>query len=364
MAEEATGLPAELARLRAEIDRVDAAILGLLGERGRLTAEVGKIKHAAGTTQYYHPDREAEILRRVMAENPGPFSDQQVARVFREIISAGLALEEPLRVAYLGPEGTFSQMAAEKHFGRSAQFHPVSSIAEIFREVDSGQIPFGVVPVENSTEGSVNLSLDLMLDHPLQICGEVQLRIVHNLVGRGPRSSIRRVHVHYQTRAQCRLWLAEQLPHAELCDAPSNAEAARRAALDPESAAISTRRAAELAGVEILVPSIEDQPDNTTRFWVIGRSATRPTGSDKTSLVVAGAHRAGSLHHLLSPFAEAGLNLTRIESRPARANIWEYVFYLDFLGHRLEPQVAAVLERIEAQASFYRCLGSYPRAVF
>ena len=354
----------ELLQLRQEIDRVDSEILRLLAERGGLAQRVGVCKRAAGSSQFYHPDREGEILRRVMAENPGPFAAEQVGRIFREIISAGLALEQSLQVAYLGPEGTFSQLAAEKQFGTSASFVPVANIAEIFRQTDSGSTQFGVVPVENSTEGAVNQTLDLMLDYPLQICGEVELRIVHNLVASIPRAAIRRVHVHYQTRAQCRQWLAQNLPAVELCDAPSNAEAAQRAAADPEGAAISTLAAAQHAGLELLAQGIEDNPENSTRFWVIGKIATRSTGADKTSIVVGGAHRAGSLHALLAPFADAGISLTRIESRPARGALWQYVFYLDFLGHQQDPAVRSTLLALQEQAAFVRILGSYPKAVF
>ncbi len=353
-----------LPELRAAIDVVDGEILHLLAERGRLAAEVGEVKRAADETNFYHPDRESEILRRLMAENPGPFSAEQVATIFREIISAGLALEEPLQVAYLGPAGTFTQMAAQKHFGRAAVLQPTTGIAEIFRLVDSGQAQFGVVPVENSTEGSVNLSLDLLLDYPLHICGEVQLRIVHNLVAKCSMDAIQRVYVHYQTRAQCRQWLAAHLPQVQLVDVPSNAVAAERAAADAEGGAISTTVAAEAYGLDILVAGIEDNPENTTRFLVIGKISTRSTGNDKTSLVVAAANRPGSLHALLSPLADAGISLTRIESRPARSAVWEYVFYLDLLGHRQDAAIAPVLDVLAQQASFYRCLGSYPRAAF
>lgn len=353
-----------LLTLRQEIDRIDTEILRLLSQRGRLTQAVAECKEAAGSTQFYHPDREAEILRRVMAENPGPFSAAHVGMIFREIISAGLALEQPLQVAYLGPAGTFSQLAAEKHFGHAACFQPTSNIAEIFRQTDSGATQFGVVPVENSTEGAVNQTLDLMLDYPLQICGEVELRIVHNLVASIPRNAIRRVHVHYQTRAQCRQWLAQNLPTVELCDAPSNAEAAQRAAADPEGAAISTLAAAAHAGLQVLVEGIEDNPENSTRFWVIGKISTRSTGADKTSIVVGGAHRAGSLHALLAPFAAADISLTRIESRPARSARWQYVFYLDFLGHQQDSGVQDALQILQEQAAFLRVLGSYPKAVY
>ncbi|MBN2679675.1 prephenate dehydratase [Acidithiobacillus montserratensis] len=353
-----------LAALRAAIDQVDSKILALLSERGQLAHAVGELKRAGGDTHFYHPDRESEILRRIMQENAGPFTDAQVASIYREIISAGLALEEALQVAYLGPAGTFSQMAAQKHFGHSARFQPSSSIPEIFRLVDSGQTQFGVVPVENSTEGSVNQTLDLLLDYPLQICGEVQLRIVHNLVANIPMAQISRVYVHYQTRAQCRQWLAASLPHVELVDVPSNGVAAERAGNDPEGAAISTTAAAAAYSLQILQAGIEDNPENTTRFLVIGKIATRPTGQDKTSLVVAGINRPGSLHALLSPLADAGVSLTRIESRPARSAVWEYVFYLDLLGHCQDPALSPVLDALAKQASFYRCLGSYPKAVY
>ncbi|MBU2738865.1 prephenate dehydratase [Acidithiobacillus concretivorus] len=353
-----------LVELRAAIDQVDGKILALLSERGHLAHAVGELKRAEGESRFYHPDREAEILRRIMQENPGPFTDAQVASIYREIISAGLAQEEALQVAYLGPAGTFSQMAAQKHFGRSAAFQPTGSIPEIFRMVDGGQAQFGVVPVENSTEGSVNLTLDLLLDYPLQICGEVQLRIVHNLVANIPMEQIRKVYVHYQTRAQCRQWLATHLPQVELVDVPSNGVAAERAVQDPQGAAISTTVAAETYALNILQAGIEDNPENTTRFLVIGKILTRPTGQDKTSLVVAGINRPGSLHALLSPLADAHISLTRIESRPARSAVWEYVFYLDMLGHCQDSDLTPVLDALAAQSSFYRCLGSYPKAVF
>ncbi len=352
-----------LEQLRAEIDAIDDRILALLGERGRLTQQVGEWKRQVGSTQFYHPDREAKILRRVMAANPGPFTDEQIAWIFREIMSAGLALEESLQVAYLGPEGTFSQMAAQRHFGHSARLLPVPSIAEIFRQTDAGNAQFGIVPVENSTEGSVHQTLDLLLDYPLQICGELELRIVHNLLSAIPLQDIRRVHVHYQTRAQCRQWLAQNLPQAELCDAPSNAEAARRAAQDSQGAAISTQTAAEIVGLPVLVQGIEDNPENSTRFWAIGKIATRPTGNDKTSIVLGGAHRAGALHSLLTPFAKAGISITRIESRPARWARWQYLFFLDFLGHQQDPQVQSTLAELQDNAAFLRVLGSYPKGV-
>lgn len=355
----------DLAALRTAIDALDSDLMRLLSQRAGLALEVGKVKRAAGDTQFYRPEREAAILRRIMAENPGPLAKDTVAFLFREIISACLALESPLRVAYLGPAGTFSQMAAQKHFGTAVELQPSANIAEIFRLVDGGQAHFGVVPVENSSEGSVNQTLDLLLDYPLRICGEVQLRVVHNLVSSGaPLAALQRIHVHYQTRAQCREWLADHLPGVELMDAPSNAVAAQRAAADPESGAISTHIAAELHGLQILAAGIEDNPENTTRFLVIGGMETQPSGADKTSLVVAAPNRPGSLHALLSPLAAAGISLTRIESRPTRSAIWEYVFYLDLQGHCQDAPIAAALRELADRASFYRCLGAYPKAVY
>ncbi|MEW6612079.1 MAG: prephenate dehydratase [Pseudomonadota bacterium] len=359
--EEAKGLAA----LRRQIDQLDDQLLELLNRRATLAMEVAQVKQAAGENgTFWRPEREAEVLQRVMARNPGPLDSETVAWLFRELMSACLALERPLTVAYLGPAGTFTQMAATKHFGQGARLTPVSSIPEVFRTVQAGQADFGVVPVENSTEGSVNLTLDHLLDYPLKVCGEVQLRVVHNLVSAGvPLADMQRIYVHYQTRAQCRHWLAEHAPRVQLVEVASNAEAALRAREDAAGGAISTAAAAELYGLRILAAGIEDDAENTTRFLVIGDLDVQPTGRDKTSLVLSSHNRPGSLHELLRPLAAAGISMTRIESRPARRGLWQYVFFLDLEGHAKDPAVAAALAELQEKATFYKLLGTYPKAV-
>lgn len=340
-------------------------MLALLNARAQLAVDIAKIKSGAGENGFWRPEREAEVLRRVMETNAGPLGGESVAWIFRDIMSACLALEAPLKLAYLGPAGTFTQMAGLKHFGQGAQFDAVPSIPEVFRQVLAGQADFGVVPVENSTEGSVNLTLDALLEYPLAICGEVQMRIVHNLVSKsGEWTGMKRIHVHYQTRAQCRQWLSQHAPRIELVDAPSNAEAARRAAEDAEAGAVSTSSAAELYGLRIIAAGIEDDPSNTTRFLIVGRLETRPTGNDKTSIVLSSHNRPGSLHELLTPLAAAGISMTRIESRPARRSLWQYVFFIDVEGHAKDETLQPVLDELGKKATFYKLLGAYPRAVF
>jgi chorismate mutase/prephenate dehydratase len=279
-------------------------------------------------------------------------------------MSACLALERPLRVAYLGPEGTFTQAAAQRHFGHAINSAPLPAIDEVFREVESGAADYGVVPVENSTEGVVNHTLDMFLSSPLCICGEVELRIHHHLISQAQDwRELKRVYSHQQSLAQCREWLDRNLMGAERVPVSSNAEAVRRSVQDTQAAAIGGQVAAEVYGLPVLVRNIEDAPDNTTRFLVIGHQAAAPSGHDKTSLLVSAPNRAGALHRLLEPVARHGLDMTRIESRPSRRGMWDYVFFVDLGGHREQPEVAAALEELEQQASLFRVLGSYPEAV-
>lgn len=356
---------ATLTDLRTEIDAVDDQLLDLLNRRAGLARQVGELKQQTGDAQFWRPEREAAVLQRLMSANQGPLSDEAVGRFFRELMSSCLALEKPVTVAYLGPEGTFTQLAARKHFGQAANLQPTSSIGEVFRQVQASQADFGVVPVENSTEGSVNLTLDHLLEYPLRIAGEVQLRIVHNLVSRGTAiKDMQRLYVHYQTRAQCRRWLAEHAPHLTLIEVSSNAEAARRARDEQRSGAISTTVAAEIYGLEILAAGIEDDPENTTRFLVIGQQDVAPMGRDKTSLVLSAPNRPGSLQELIQPIAAAGISMTRIESRPARHGLWQYVFFLDLEGHAQTTELQPVLAELEKKANYFKLLGSYPQAVF
>jgi chorismate mutase / prephenate dehydratase len=358
---------ADLGAIRARIDDIDARIQELLNERARLAQQVGISKSAAGkTVDYYRPEREAQVLRSAIERNRGPLSDEEIARLFREIMSACLAQQEPLKVAFLGPEGTFSEAAVFKQFGASVRALPLPAIDEVFREVEVGDADFGVVPVENSSEGAVNHTLDMFLNSPLKICGEVELRIHHNLMGRMNRlQDVKRVCAHPQALAQCRAWLDEHLAEAERIPVASNAEGARRARDERGTAAIAGRSAAEIYALNLLASEIEDRPDNTTRFLVIGRKLFDASGADKTTLLVSASDTAGAgaLSRLLEPLAEHRVNMTRIESRPSRKRKWDYVFFIDLEGHVADPPLAAALAALSSRASLFKVIGSYPRAV-
>ena len=352
----------ELDRLRSEVDRVDHEILARLNERARLAREIGTLK----VGQAYRPEREAQVLRRIKDENAGPLGDETVALLFREIMSACLALERPITVAYLGPQGTFSESAAMKHFGLAAVTEPASSIDEVYRAVESGAADFGVVPVENSTEGAVGRSLDLMPQTPAKVCGEVLIRVHHHLMAREQIedfASIGRIFSHSQSLAQCHEWLNANMPKSERVAVASNAEAARRAAQEPGSAAVAGDRAAEHYRLRILASNIEDEPNNTTRFLILGDYEPRPTGHDKTSLVLSARNRAGAVYEMLTPFAGRGVSMTKFESRPSRVALWDYLFFVDIEGHREDANVAAALEEVGSIAGYLKVLGSYPMAV-
>jgi chorismate mutase/prephenate dehydratase len=353
-----------LKAIRNRIDALDEQVQQLINERARLAQEVAEVKRAeSGETVFYRPEREAQVLNAVMARNQGPLSNEEMARLFREIMSACLALEQPMKIAFLGPEGTFTQAAAIKHFGHSVSTVPMATIDEVFREVEAGSANYGVVPVENSTEGVITHTLDRMINSPLQISGEVALRIHQHLMGAVALEDVTRVYSHRQSLAQCRKWLDTHLPNVERIEVSSNAEAVRRAAKEPNAAAIGPEAAASLYGVKLLASNVEDQPDNTTRFLVLGRNSVSPSGADKTSLLIATRNKPGALFKLLEPFARSGVSLTRVESRPSRQAIWEYVFFVDVEGHAQDPAVAAALKELEQQALLFRVLGSYPKAV-
>lgn len=356
----------ELQALRVRIDSLDEKILELINERARCAQEVGKVKEIeSGETSFYRPEREAQVLRRIMELNRGPLGNEETARLFREIMSACLALEKPLNVAYLGPEGTFSHAAALKHFGQSVVARPMAAIDEIFREVVAGAINYGVVPVENSTEGAINHTLDSFLEHDISICGEVELRIHHHLlVGENTQTNrISRIYSHAQSLAQCRKWLDAHYPNVERVAVSSNAEAAKRLKSEWSSAAIAGDMAAQLYGLDILAEKIEDRPDNSTRFLIIGSEQVPPSGDDKTSLIVSVSNKPGALHELLIPFHENGVDLTRIETRPSRSGKWSYVFFIDLVGHQTNPLVKDAIEKITAKSVGVKVLGSYPKAV-
>lgn len=362
-----------LDEIRSSIDSIDSRIQELISERARFAQKVGVVKDREGNANskraavdYYRPEREAQVLRAVVERNDGPLKDEEIVRLFREIMSACLAQEEPLKVGYLGPEGTFTQSAVFKHFGHSVRALPLATIEEVFHEVEAGNADFGVVPIENSTGGMVNHTLDMFLNSPLKICGEAELRIRQHLLGSmDDLKKVERVATHPQSLAQCRAWLHEYLPDAELVEVSSNAEGARRARDEAGTAAIAGDAAAEVYGLTKLVADIEDRPDNTTRFFVIGRKIFPPSGDDRTSMLLSTADTedAGALHKLLKPLADENVNMTRIESRPSLRRKWHYVFFVDIDGHAEEEGVARALAQLESGAQLFRVLGSYPKAV-
>jgi chorismate mutase/prephenate dehydratase len=355
-----------LTELRDQIDAVDQQLHQLLNQRARLAEQVARSKLAVETDPvFYRPEREAQVLRAVMVRNEGPLGDETVARLFREIMSACLALEAPQTIAFLGPEGTFTQAAALKHFGHEAVSLPQATIDEVFREVEAGSAHYGVVPVENSSEGVVNHTLDCFISSPLNVIGEVELRIHHNLlIAPSTRAdSITKIYSHQQSLAQCRKWLDAHFPKAERVAVSSNAEAARRIKTEWHSAAIAGELAAEQYGLTALHRNIEDNPSNTTRFLIIGGERVPASGDDKTSLMIAAHDRAGALLEILAPFAAHGLSMTSIETRPALPDKWAYVFFIDLKGHQDDANVAAALNEIRPLVKELRVLGSYPRAV-
>lgn len=357
-----------LSSIRDHIDSIDQRIHELLNERAKYAQQVGASKSAQGlsTADFYRPEREAQVLRKALERNRGPLRDEEIVRLFREIMSACLAQQEPLKVAFLGPEGTFSQQAVLKHFGHSVRALPLPAINEVFEEVQAAHADFGIVPIENSTEGTVNNTLDMFLNSPLKICGEVELRIHQHLIGRmHGLQDIARICSHQQSLAQCRQWLDEHLPAVERVSVSSNAEAARRARDEDGTAAIAGQTAAEVYGLNVIVPDVEDRADNTTRFLVIGRKLFNASGNDKTTLLLSAGdtQSPGALHRLLEPLARNSISMTRIESRPSRRRKWDYVFFIDVVGHADEPPLKHALDDLQKQSSLFRVLGSYPCAV-
>ncbi len=348
--------------LRKRIDEIDSQILKLLNRRAELVIDVGRLK-AEQNMEFHVPQREEEIYARLTGENTGPFPPQAVRPVFREVISACLSLEHPLRVAYLGPRATFSHLAAMERFGLSAQFLAVRSIGEVFAEVEKGNADYGVVPVENSTEGIVSHTLDRFVESSLLICGEVVVETALHLMSRASGlAEIRQIYSHPHALAESRKWLEAHSAHLPVVETSSTAAAAEAAASEPGAAAIASELAASLYGLSILQRRIEDHPNNLTRFLVIGRKATAPTATDKTSILFSIKDRVGALHRMLHPFADHQINLTKIESRPSKQRVWEYVFYVDFEGHASEPRVQRALESLRDECIFLKVLGSYPRS--
>jgi chorismate mutase/prephenate dehydratase len=359
---------ATLGEIRSRIDAVDRELQRLLNERAALCQRVAEVKSREAGDEapvFYRPEREAQILARVKAENRGPMSDDDMARLFREIISSCLALETPLTVAYLGPEGTYTEAATVKQFGHFAGKRPLASIDEVFREVESEAAHYGVVPVENSTEGMVNHTLDCFISSPLRICAEVELPIHHSVLAAPAteRSAIRAIYSHQQSFAQCRRWLDSHFPGLERVTVNSNAEAARIVAARDDCAAVAGEMAAERYRLRVLASRIEDHPDNKTRFLVIGKQRVGPSGHDKTSILVSCRNEPGALYRVLEPFHTNGISLSRIETRPSKTGNWSYVFFIDFDGHQDSPEIRRVLDAVRRVAMDVKALGSYPQAV-
>ena len=358
----------KLLDIRHAIDAIDDEILRLLSKRAECAEEVGRVKREAGEEDiwFYRPEREAQILNRVTKDNKGPLANERITTIFREIISSCLALEQRIKVAFLGPEGTFSQEASRKHFGQAVETVPMGSIGQVFKAVENGQADYGVVPIENSTEGVISYTLDMFMNSPLKISGEIKLRIHQNLLVHPDQanwSSVTQVYSHPQSLAQCRQWLDTHLPNAERIPVASNTEAANKATQDKNCAAIAGLLAAEVYGLNIAEQDIEDSNENTTRFLVIGKQDVPPCGRDKTTLMISAKNKAGALYHLLAPLAQNGLDMTRIESRPSRNANWEYYFFMDVNGHVQDPKLAKALHELEEEAELIRVLGSYPNAI-
>ena len=352
-----------LEEIRAKIDALDEQLVELLNRRARLALDVVAAKQQDNVSTLYRPEREARVLERVKALNKGPLSDEEIARLVREIMSACLALESPLTVACLGPEGTFTEAAALKHFGHSVQLTLLGGIDQVFREVHAGSCQYGVVPVENSIEGAVNHTLDRLLVSDLKVCGEVELRIRQQLLSHAQRlDDIDTVYSHEQSLAQCRHWLDVNLARARRVPVTSNAAAVLSAGKDTRSAAIAGERAGLAHGLPVLRKNIEDNPDNTTRFLALGKDVPLPSGKDKTSVLFAMPSLPGSLMNVLACFADHGVNMTRIESRPSRQGTWEYVFFVDINGHAQDEQVKRALSELRDRAAMMKLLGSYPLA--
>jgi chorismate mutase/prephenate dehydratase len=358
----------KLQQLRKQIDQIDDQLLDLFNRRAACAVTVAEVKRDAienpgDTIDFFRPDREAQVIQRIKSNNQGPLSDDEVGRLLRELMSACLALEQPLKIAYLGPEGTFTQTAALKHFGHSVSTVPMSSIPDVFSSVESGHADYGLVPVENSTEGVISHTLDMFIDSDLKVCGEVEIRIHHHLANQSQDvSKIRHIYSHQQSFAQCRHWLDQNFPAIERIPVSSNAEAARVASKDESVAAICGLPAVEIFDLQICFESIEDLSDNTTRFVIIGNQDVAPSGDDKTSLLISTKNYPGALLGLLQPLADNNISMNKIESRPAPDRKWEYIFFIDIDGHQQSTNVRQALDELKQQAAMFKVLGSYPRA--
>jgi len=344
---------------REAIDKLDAQIIKLLNERTRHVLAIGAIKLKAGE-EIYQPHRELAVLRRLTRMNPGPITAESLRAIYREVMSSALSLEKTMTVAYLGPEATFTHQAAIRRFGASLTYSPQKTITDVFNEVSKRRADYGVVPIENSTEGVVTHTLDMFVDSDLKIVAQIVMPVQHCLLSRARRKDIRKLFVHPQTLAQCRNWIMENLPEAEIIETSSNARSAELAAASRNAAAIAGILAAEKYKLPVLEQDIQDNLQNVTRFLVLGRQCSPPTRRDRTSIMFSVAHRVGSLHHALTPFRKYRLNMTRIESRPSKRRAWEYFFFVDFDGHFQDAKVAKAIHLLESQGAYVKVLGSYP----
>jgi chorismate mutase/prephenate dehydratase len=350
----------ELEKLRREIDQIDNEILKLLNKRAEVVIGISHIKRNE-KAKFYSPEREREILERLTALNKGPFPHETLKVIYREILSASLSLEEPLKVAFFGPLATFTHLAALRHFGSSASFMPVESIRDVFDAVEAGKAGFGVVPVENSNEGVVSYTLDMFMDYDLKVSAEVMLEISHNLLSKsGDKAKIKKIYSNPQAAAQCRRWLELNLPGVPILESTSTAKAAELASVDDEAAAIASELAAKIYDLRFFEKNIEDIKHNYTRFLVISKEFPPKTGRDKTSIMFSIKDRPGALYDILSPFKRAKINLTKIESRPSKRKAWEYIFFVDMEGHIDDKKVRKAVDTMKENCLYVKILGSYP----
>ncbi len=356
-------LEMRLEELRRGIDDVDARLIDLLNARARIVVEIGQLKRQMGSQQFYSPDREQAVLRNVARLNTGPLHERTIIAVYRELMSGSFALEKPLKIVYLGPDGSFSHVAARRHFGSSVEYVPVRDIAGVFDWIERENGDYGVVPIENTTGGGITDTLKSFLTTTITVCAELALPVHHHLLSTGPIGQVRRIYSKPQVFDQCRTWLSHNMPEAELIEMPSTTAAAQRAAKEPGSAAIASELAAEIYGLQTVFAAIEDSSQNVTRFLIIGREGPRPTGNDKTSMLFSVEHKHGALVDVLEVLSRRNINLTKIESHPSPFKKWEYYFFVDIEGHQTDGTVQAALQELRQHCSRLEILGSYPRAV-
>jgi len=349
----------QVENLRKRIDQLDSKIVKLLNSRADISLKIGNLKKKYGRS-IYSPDREAQVLRKIKSLNKGPLKDKSLEAIYREVMSFSLCQDRPLKIAYLGPDATFTHLAALKKFGTQVEYAPCANIPEVFLEVERGNADYGVVPIENSVEGAISHTLDMLVDSELKICSQMSLNVSHNLLAKCTRERIKRVYSNPSVFGQCRMWLQKNLPRVETIDVSSTTHAAQIAAKEKNSACIASLLAAKVYGLNVLAKGIEDSPYNVTRFLVIGRNSSGRTGRDKTSIMFSIKDRVGALHDMLVPFKKYGINLTKIESRPSKRKPWEYYFFVDLEGHWEDPMVRKAIKKLEGNCNFLKILGSYP----